>query len=398
MAITKMRHVKEAGGSNGLKRSITYIMNPAKTMEGLLIGGNAGTSPEEVFTTMMDTKQQFDKTGGRQGYHFVLSWKPGDITKELAYEVAGEFCERYLGDDYDYVYAVHTDQPHIHCHIFFNSVNRRTGYKYRYEKGDWEKFIQPVTDEVCRRHGLPVLDDQRTGEGAMSYAEHKAIRDGLPTLTKIVRADIDRMIPWSSSFEDFLHNMEKLGYRIRRGKYITYYPPGFKKGRRDKNLGPGYSLEEIRQRIACRDQEREPSWVMEPSTLHSFDRTLGPYLSRRLTPVQSVYVVRIRRVTRYLDARNPFAVKWRAVRKDAMEVSRLFEECMYLLDHDIHDLSSLGERERTAGQKEKNLIRRIRERKLQTEETDAGGSNIRKEKDEVVNKWDQNLKMPGRRS
>ena len=398
MAITKMRHVKEAGGSNGLKRSVTYIMNPAKTEEGLLIGGNAGTSPGEVFTIMMDTKQHFEKTGGRQGYHFVLSWKPGDITKELAYEVAGEFCERYLGDDYDYVYAVHTDQPHIHAHIFFNSINRRTGYKYRYEKGDWEKFIQPVTDEVCRRHGLPVLDDQRTGESSMSYAEHKAVREGLPTLTKIVRADIDRMILWSDSFEEFLRNMERLGYRIRKGKYITYYPPGFQKGRRDKNLGTGYSPDEIRRRISCRDQGRESSRVMEASTVRNFDRALGPYLSIRLPPVQSVYIVRIRRVTRYLDAKNPFAVKWRTVRKDAIEVGKLFEECMYLIDHDIHDLSFLGERERTAGRKEKKLIRRIRERNLQPEETDGGESTIRKQKDEVVNQWDQNLKMPERRS
>ena len=184
MAVMRMKHIKESGGSNGLKRSIAYIMNPDKTEKGLLTGG---TTPEEVFDVMMETKQDWEKTGGRQGYHFVISWKPGDITKETAFNAAGTFCERYFGDDYDYVYAVHTDQAHIHAHIVFNSVNRRTGYKYRYEKGDWEKFIQPVTDEVCRELGLPLLSDQRTGERSMQYAEHKAIKEGMPTLTKIVR-------------------------------------------------------------------------------------------------------------------------------------------------------------------------------------------------------------------
>ena len=57
LAITKMRHIKGSGGSNGLKRSIAYIMNPDKTEEGILVGGNAGTSPDEVFTVMMETKQ-----------------------------------------------------------------------------------------------------------------------------------------------------------------------------------------------------------------------------------------------------------------------------------------------------------------------------------------------------
>ena len=362
MAITRMRHIKESGGSHGLKRSITYIMNPDKTKDGLLVGGNAGLTPQEVFDAMMETKHHFDKTKGRQGYHFVISWKPGDISEDLAYEAAGAFCQKYLGDDYDHVYSIHTDQDHIHAHILFNSVNRRTGYKYRYEKGDWEKFIQPVTDEVCRRHNLPVLSEQRTEERSMQYAEHRAAKEGLPTLTKIVQADIDRMILRAESFEDFLSKMRGLGYEVREGKHITYYPPGFTRGRRDKNLGEGYLREEILQRILHKDKEPDAVAVMSPSFVKEIDHRLEPFLSNRLSSYQYSYVVRVRRVTRYLGAKNPFAVRWRSVRKDALEIRKIFEECMYLLDHDIHDMEALDQKERTAGRKEKNLIRRIRER------------------------------------
>lgn len=361
MAITKMRHIKESGGSNGLKRSIAYIMNPDKTENGLLVGGNAGTTVQEVFDVMMETKHHFGKTKGRQGYHFVISWKPGDITKELAYQVTGEFCKRYLGDDYDHVYSVHTDQDHIHAHIVFNSVNRRDGYKYRYEKGDWEKFIQPVTDAVCREHGLKDLSMQRTGERALQYAEHQANKEGLPTLTRIIRADIDRMILRTDSFEDFLSGMRKLGYKIREGKYVTYLPPGFTKGRRDKNLGSGYSREEIRWRIRHKEMEPPPSPVMDPAQVRRMDRRLQPYLSRRLSNCQYVYVIRLGRAAHYLESKNPYAVKWRTVRKDAMEIRKLFEECMYLLEHDIHDLDTLRE-VKTSSKKERNLVRRIMER------------------------------------
>ena len=395
MAITKMNHLKGGEGSNGLKRSIVYIMNPEKTEGGLLVGGNAGTTPEEVFQSMMETKDLFGKRTGRQGYHFVISWKPGDITKETAYKAAEAFCEKYLGDDYDYVYAIHTDQLHIHAHIIFNSVNRRTGYKYRYEKGDWEKFIQPVTDEVCRENGLPVLSDQRTGEGSMKYSEHKAKKEGMPTLTKIVRADIDRMILRSDSFEDFLNNMRRLGYRIREGKYITYYPPGIERGRRDRTLGEGYSREEITYRILHKEKEGEPSIVIHPSHVEHFDVDIGPYLSRKLSPMQFIYVVRVRQASRYLDAKNPFAVRWRKVRKDAMEIGRMFEECMYLLDHDIHDLSALQEREKSAGRKEKNLIKRIRNR---NQEEESSGFLLTKEKEEVIDNWNKVIKKQGQRS
>lgn len=363
LAITRMRHIKGSGGSNGLKTSIAYIMNPAKTEDGILVGGNTGTTPEEVFDVMMETKQDWEKTGGRQGYHFVISWKPGEITKRQAYRIVGEFCERYLGDAYDYVYSVHTDQDHLHGHIVFNSVNRLDGYKYRYEKGDWEKYIQPVTDEICREHGLPVLADQRTGERAKSYAEHKAEKEGLPTLTKIVKADIDLMIRRAADFDEFLKNMRELGYRIRVGKYITYYPPGLEKGRRDKTLGEGYSREEIASRIRNKDREKTgaPSVIGQQAMVRMEER-LSPYLRVRLTPIQLVFIGRIHDVRHYLESRNPFAVKWYTVRKDAMETGKLFEECMYLLEHDIRDRDDLVRREKDAGRKEKNLIHRILKR------------------------------------
>ena len=363
LAITKMRHIKGSGGSNGLKRSIAYIMNPDKTEEGILVGGNAGTTPEEVFDVMMETKQDWEKTGGRQGYHFVISWKPGEITKGQAYRIVGEFCERYLGDAYDYVYSVHTDQDHLHGHIVFNSVNRLDGYKYRYEKGDWEKYIQPVTDEICREHGLPVLADQRTGERAKSYAEHKAEKEGLPTLTKIVKADIDLMIRRAADFDEFLKNMRELGYRIRVGKYITYYPPGLEKGRRDKTLGEGYSREEIASRIRNKDREKTgaPSVIGQRAMVRMEER-LSPYLRVRLTPIQLVFIGRIHDVRHYLESKNPFAVKWYTVRKDAMETGKLFEECMYLLEHDIRDRDDLVRKGKDAGRKERNLIHRILKR------------------------------------
>ena len=154
MAITKLSNIgtPQGGGAAHLKNCISYILNSDKT-EGL-VGGNAGTTPQEVYQVMMDTKQEWEKENGRQGYHFVISFPPGEATKEEAYAVINDFCEEYLGENFDYVFSIHTDQKHMHGHIVFNSVNRMDGYKYRYEKGDWEKYIQPITDRVCEKYGL----------------------------------------------------------------------------------------------------------------------------------------------------------------------------------------------------------------------------------------------------
>ena len=61
------------GGSRHLNNSIQYIMNPKKTEDGKLIGGNAGMTPKEVYQTMMDTKSDWEKLDGRQDYHFLMS-------------------------------------------------------------------------------------------------------------------------------------------------------------------------------------------------------------------------------------------------------------------------------------------------------------------------------------
>ena len=72
MAITKLSNIgtPQGGGAAHLKNCISYILNSDKT-EGL-VGGNAGTTPQEVYQVMMDTKQEWEKENGRQGYHFVI--------------------------------------------------------------------------------------------------------------------------------------------------------------------------------------------------------------------------------------------------------------------------------------------------------------------------------------
>ena len=64
-------------------------------------------------------------------------------------EIAGRFCEKELSD-YEVVYSAHTDTEHMHAHIIFNSVNFRTGCKYRYNKNDWERKLQPLVDQLCK--------------------------------------------------------------------------------------------------------------------------------------------------------------------------------------------------------------------------------------------------------
>ena len=139
--------------------SIEYILQEGKTENGKYVFGNSGYTPQMIYNTFLATKSLYGKTEGRQAYHYILTFAEEDsVTPELAQEITEKFMSRlFPEDEYDWVGGVHTDTEHLHAHILFNSVNRNTGYKYRYEKGDWEKTIQKIVDDLCHELGLATI-------------------------------------------------------------------------------------------------------------------------------------------------------------------------------------------------------------------------------------------------
>lgn len=346
------------GGSRHLNNSIQYIMNPKKTEDGKLIGGNAGMTPKEVYQTMMDTKSDWEKLDGRQGYHYVISFKPGEASEETAYQVIKEFCEEYLGDDFDYVFSIHNDQKHMHGHIVFNSVNRMSGYKYRYENVDWEKFIQPITDRICERHGLPPLEFDAEIRKGKSYAQWEADQKGKPNWKKIIRADIDYIISISENETEFFHNMEKIGYQIRKGEsqkhgvYLAFKAMEQKRAWRSYNLGNGYSYSEILSRI-----KTEKFVCKYPTSPKLRFYRIGknvkyiPMLEFQKKRIRKIYFVSVG----CHNLKNPYAVDYQQVRKSMLHINQLWEDVTYLRQEKIQTYEELLCRETEIKEQEKAL-------------------------------------------
>lgn len=332
MAVTVLKNLKEnkkGNPSQHLKNAIAYIMNPKKTENGLWCGGNCGTDVTEIYNNMIATKTEFGKRWGRQGYHFVISFPPGEADEELTYKIGKEFCEKYLGSEYDYCFAVHNDHAHMHCHIIFNSVNRISGYKYRYIDGDWEKKIQPVTDELCRKYHLSELKFDREKKKGKSYAEHFAEKEGRFTWTDIVRADIDATASRASTMEEFYQEMKKMGYQLRigntqkHGEYVAYTAPGADNARRDYILGAGYRINDIERKIQSKEKSQEKV----------FCRIKLPTI-KGVSVYQRCMTLRIAQAVGYhsYDLREKDQAR---VRRDLLKINQLQEECQYLIMHDI---------------------------------------------------------------
>lgn len=357
MAATKILNIgtPKRGGSSHLFNSIRYILNPEKTENGFLTGGNSGSAPEEVYDVMMQTKKDWEKLDKRQGYHFIISFPPGEADREQVYQVMQDFCEEYLGENYDYVFAVHTDREHLHGHIVFNSVNRMSGYKYRYEKGDWEKYIQPVTNKVCEKYGLPRLEYDKGKKKGRSYAQHKAEKEGKPSWKKIIRADIDYVISCSDSFSDFLTQMKMFGYEIKDRKYLTFLPPGAERGHRDYLLGDGYTRADIQQRILQKEEYKVREEIVAPRLQKAYDKGIQELTKTTLSGFQQKKLRQFYKAGNYLNQKNPFAMNQKEVRKNAIRIDRLYQECRYLLTNEIHSLDDLEKKGKSLEQEEKAL-------------------------------------------
>lgn len=314
-------------------------MNPEKTENQLWCGSNCGNTEDEIYRAMINTKKEYAKEWGRQGYHYVLSFPPGEADEKTVYDFGKKFCETYLGKNYEYCFAVHNDQAHMHCHIVFNSVDRISGHKYRYVDGDWEKRIQPVTDKLCQEFGLSVLEYDKEKKVGKSYVEHMADKSGKVTWSDIIRADIDAAAARSYKRQEFFDEMEQMGYRMRQGNsahygtYMAYTAPGTKKARRDYRLGPGYRLTDIDKKIFEKRNHMEPQAVyVSPFA------TISPQ-----DEYQACIILRIKQATNYQIFKLEIKEQER-VRKDLLRITKLEEECDYLIKHPIKDATDIQER------------------------------------------------------
>ena len=214
MAVTKI-----LPRSGGLQQAIDYVLNGDKTDDRILTA-HFNCDPGREYRQMMQTKWETHRTDGRQCYHIIQSFRPGEITPELALEIAKEFVREHL-DGFEAVIGTHVDRHHIHSHIVFNSVNADTGEKYHSTQQSYYQQIRGISDRLCREHGLSVI---MAGEfaKAISYVEWLRQSKGQPTFRSMLEADLRTAIQDANDLGHFFLLMEHMGYEIHHGDRLGF--------------------------------------------------------------------------------------------------------------------------------------------------------------------------------
>ena len=214
MAVTKI-----LARNGGLEQAIQYALNGDKTEDHILTA-HQNCDPGLEYRQMMDTKRDIGKMDGRQCYHIIQSFKPGEVTPELALEIAKEFASEYL-TDYEVVIGTHVDKDHIHSHLVFNSVNGQTGKKYHVTTQEYYRQIRAVSDRLCREHGLSVIMEGQSSK-AVSYIEWLRQSKGQPTFRSMLEADLRTAIEDANDLGHFLLLMEHMGWEISHGNRLGF--------------------------------------------------------------------------------------------------------------------------------------------------------------------------------
>ena len=320
-----------------LANAISYITDGEKTQDGALVGSHncgIGTALQE----MLSVKRKYGKLDKRQGYHFIISFKKQEVRPETAMEITQKFVERYFGDDFQCLYATHDNTQHVHSHILFNSVSWRTGKKYRYEKGDWAKEIQPIVNELCKEYGLSIQDIE-VGAEEKPLKKWNKTKQGIFKWNHQIGLDVEDSISFANSYENYLKLMELKGYEIKRQSgEIFLKPMGEKRFIRLTDISAYYAKESIESEIEKSVQHKSSKTENRTPRIVRCRKNYRKYVSP--TPYQKAFFAKMYRTGQL--RRKPYSQMWR-YKGEAARFEKLQSQYLYLCKHNIRSAEDLKE-------------------------------------------------------
>ena len=329
MAITKILNIQESEDRNPashLKNALEYIQNPDKTEECVLVGG-INCLPDTAFEQMEETKNIFHKTGKRQGYHVIISFSTEEkVTAEQAMYVLEHFAKDVLGDDYEAVYAVHTDRKHMHGHLIWNSVSLTTGKKYNSPKSSWKNHLQPITNKYCDELGLSIMPAEYS-RNPKNISRDKWEKE--MSMKEIILRDAKMCAYAAGNVEHFKYLMKRLGYVFKKDAWMEVQAPGFRYYHKLAKLDEMFSEETLRHHV-------DMPWMAKPYFYSSDIRGLH---RAKLSPFQKKFYAKLYRL-RIVEQKR-FVVGGAKFVEDLKRFHRLQDEYLLLVNNDIKSVVQL---------------------------------------------------------
>lgn len=235
-----------------------YSKNAEKTENGKYLSSYA-CDPRTADEEFLLSKRQYEHSTGRQheknviAYQIRQSFKPGEITPEEANRIGHELGMRFTRGKHAFIVATHTDRAHIHNHIIFNSTALDCTRKFRnfFLSG---LALQRVSDRLCLENGLSVIEPRpyRERTKRTEYPKRISNRDE-------IRAAIDAALQKKpKDFDALVSLLVEAGCEYKPGKRPSIRCRGQERFARFNSLGEGYTVDDLKEVIAGKQQARSP--------------------------------------------------------------------------------------------------------------------------------------------
>ena len=255
MATTRLMPLHSGMGrtvAEALGRVTAYVENPEKTNGGDLVTAYQ-CNPSIADQEFLFSKRQYAAITGRErkdndviAYHMRQSFKPGEITPELANKIGYDLAMSLTKGKHAFIVCTHVDKHHIHSHIVFNSTAIDCTRKFR---NFWRSSfaIRKISDMLCLENGLSVISEPKPSRG--SYGTWLG-EDKAPTIRGQLEVLIDTALGQGcKDFDSFLAAMKAAGVEVKQGKHLAFKISNGKRFLRCDSLGVDYSETAIMERI-----------------------------------------------------------------------------------------------------------------------------------------------------
>ena len=229
---------------------------------------------ESCLEEMLYTKNLYHKNSGRQYIHIIQSFDPKDnLSAEQVHNVGIKLANTFNG--FQVLIATHIDKNHLHNHLVINSVSFENGYKIQMSKKDLQ-YIKDYSDKLCLEIGASVIP-KKEKTNYIKRNEYRVAKQCKSWKFKLMNA-IDLSLAESNTKEEFIKNMNKLGYQVNwtdTRKYITYTTPEGYKCRDNKLYDEKYSKGAMENEFRRIEKEQSNSTRKSSSSINNKDGLLS---------------------------------------------------------------------------------------------------------------------------
>ena len=257
----------------------------------------------------------------------IISFSPEEkVTAEQAMYVLEHFAKDVLGDDYEVVYAVHTDREHMHGHLIWNSVSMTTGKKYNSPKSNWKNHLQPITNKYCDELGLSIMPAEYS-RNPKNISRDKWEKE--MSMKEIILRDAKMCAYAAGNVEHFKYLMKRLGYVFKKDAWMEVQAPGFRYYHKLAKLDEMFSEDMLRHYV-------DMPWMSKPYFYSSDIRGLH---RAKLSPYQKRFYSKLYRL-RIVEQKR-FIVGGAKYTEDLKRFHRLQDEYLLLVNNDIKSVVDL---------------------------------------------------------